>query len=60
MLKVELEIYNHTAHSCSPIQFLQKYIFKEASEFIAVSKGGRVANYWTPYAKIKAKKLKQI
>jgi hypothetical protein len=60
MLKVILEIDNHTAHSCSPLEFLRKYILQDASDIVVESKGKRVFHLTTPYAKIKVKKIEQI
>lgn len=60
MIKVTLEIDNNTAHSCSPLEFLRKFILREASDIIVQSKGGKVSFFDTPYAKIKVKKIEQI
>jgi hypothetical protein len=60
MIKVTLEIDNKMAHSCSPLEYLRKYIIQEASDIVVQSKGGKVSFFDTPYAKIKVKKIEQI
>ena len=57
MIKVTLEIDNHTAHSCSPLEFLQKFILRSAQDEY---KGKELAVYNTPYATITVKKIEQI
>jgi hypothetical protein len=53
MLKVELLIDNKTAHSCSPIKFLEKFILLDAKEI-------GTGRYDTPYAIIDVESIEQI
>ena len=53
MIKVILEIDNKTAHSCSPLEFLRKYILLEA-------KDSAPRYFDTPYAKIIVTEIEQI
>lgn len=60
MIKVTFEIDNKTAHCCSPLTFLKKFVLLEATdiseEFPNMPK---VAIYDTPYARIKVNKIEQ-
>jgi hypothetical protein len=58
MLRVTLEIDNHTAHSCSPLEFLRDYILQQVTEDIFTS--NKVAWYQTPYAKIEVVEVEQV
>jgi hypothetical protein len=59
MIIVKLDIDNKTAHSCSPIEFLTKYILQDAH--LKVEEEGKP--YYTintPYATITVKKIVQV
>lgn len=62
MLKVELEINNNTAHSCSPIEFLKRYIIQDAEYTVQDMslKPNKSVVFNNPYAKITVKKIEQI
>jgi hypothetical protein len=55
MIKVILEIDNKTAHSCSPLEFLRKFILFEAKQEF---NGSRY--FYTPYANINVIEIEQI
>ena len=58
MIKVTLLIDNNTAHSCSPIKFLQKFILHDMTEIASNGKGSQI--FSNPYAKVIVKKIEQI
>lgn len=60
MIKVTLEIDNKTAHSCSPLEFLRKFILLGANEIHSKESDACIAIYETPYAKIKIITIEQI
>jgi hypothetical protein len=60
MLKVTLIIDNKTAHSCSPLEFLRKFVLLDAKEIKSQETEMSIRDYDTPYAKIKVKKIEQI
>ena len=59
MLKVTLEIDNKTAHSCSLLKFLEKYIFQNAT-CVDLTTPGQYSAFDTPYAKIVVRKIQQL
>lgn len=60
MIRVTLEIDNHTAHSCSPLKFLEKFVLLDATETEASKYHARLqGEFDTPYAKILVTKLEQ-
>ena len=62
MIKIELEIDNHTAHSCSPLKFLQRFILFDATEINWKDCNVRtsIAEFSNPFAKIKVTSIEQI
>jgi hypothetical protein len=56
MIKVTLEIDNKTAHSCSPIEFLKRYILKDTQ---AVPSKNKII-LLNPYALIEVTEIEQI
>lgn len=58
MLKVTIYIDNKTAHGCSPLKFLEKFILCNAQEI--VQETGSFVIYDTPHAVITVKKIEQI
>lgn len=59
MLKAKIEIDNYTAHSCSPKDFITKFILKDA-ELVKYSKKHNIVIYKNNYAKIIFTNLEQI
>lgn len=59
MLKANIEIDNYTAHSCSPKDFITKFILKDA-ELIKYSKKHNMAIYKNNYAQITFENMEQI
>lgn len=59
MLKAKIEIDNYTAHSCSPKDFITKFILKDA-ELVKYSKKYNIAIYKNNYAKITLENMEQI
>ena len=57
MLKAEIYINNNTAHSCSPLEFVRKYILQDAV-FCGVNEDGNIS-YKNQYATILVKGLEQ-
>ena len=57
MIRVTLEIDNKTAHSCSPIRFLQKFILHDMTETDPIKKKTTFSN---PYAKVVVEEIEQI
>jgi hypothetical protein len=57
MIKVTLEIDNNTAHSCSPLKYLEKFILLDAKQ---TTNQDAYAQYVTPYAKILVTEIEQI
>ena len=65
MIKVTLIIDNKTAHSCSPLEFLRKFVLLDAKAENfgnhGIVKGEKFYyNLDTPYAKIKITEIEQI
>jgi hypothetical protein len=60
MIKVTLEIDNHTAHSCSPLKFLQTKILQDATETEKSKNCEGYAQYNTPYANILVSSIEQL
>ena len=61
MIKVTLEIDNKTAHSCSPLEFLRKFILLDAKTVIMDDKTWCAEEEFdTPYAKINVIEIEQI
>ena len=59
MLKAKIEIDNYTAHSCTPLDFIKKYILKD-SECIKYDEKTKTAVYKNNYAIITLKNVRQI
>jgi hypothetical protein len=64
MIKVTLIIDNKTAHSCSPVEFLRKFVLLEAENrkvLCGIELGGKFAYHFdTPYANIEVQKIEQF
>jgi len=60
MIKVTLEIDNKMAHSCSPLEFLRKFVLLEAKEIKDFESEMAFKLFDTPYAEITVKKIEQI
>jgi len=60
MIKVTLIIDNKTAHSCSPLEFLRKFILLEAKEVRIYETESSIRRYDTPYAEIFVNRIEQI
>jgi len=60
MIKVTLEIDNKTAHSCSPLEFLRKFILLDAKEIRDFETELSIRQYDTPYAEISVNRIEQI
>ena len=58
MIKVTLEIDNKTAHSCSPLEFLRKFVLLDAKLLERLPWTNW--EFDTPYAKIVITNLEQI
>lgn len=55
MIRVTLEIDNKTAHSCSPLEFLRKFVLLDAK-----AKFDGSQYFDTPYANIIVSEIEQI
>jgi len=64
MIKVILEIDNKTAHSCSPLEFLRKFVLLDARKrkvIVGIEPGAEFDyEFETPYANISIKEIEQI
>lgn len=60
MIKVTLIIDNKTAHSCSPLEFLRKYILQDAEEIKSYETEMSIRAYDTPYAIIEVQRIEQF
>jgi len=61
MIKVTLEIDNKTAHSCSPLEFLRKFVLLDAKTISMDDKTWCAEEEFdTPYAKINVTEIEQI
>lgn len=62
MIKIELEIDNHMAHGCSPVEYIRKYILRDAIEVKDLkifNKRKGFGKYTTPWASILMTKIEQ-
>lgn len=62
MIKVTMFIDNKTAHSCSPLKFVERFILQGAREIGDLQGFENIdgyAEYNTPYAKIKITEIEQ-
>ena len=64
MIKVTLEIDNKMAHSCSPLEFLRKFVLLEAENrkvLCGINLGEKFDyEFETPYATIEVQKIEQF
>ena len=64
MIKVTLIIDNKTAHSCSPLEFLRKFVLLEANRLPKRINnnldGAFDYEFDNPYAKIEVQKIEQF
>ena len=64
MIKVTLIIDNKTAHSCSPLEFLRKFVLLDAKKrkvLCGIMLGGEFDyEFETPYANIEVQKIEQF
>ena len=60
MIKVVLEIDNKTAHSCSPLEFLRKFVLLDAKEIRDYETESSIRKYDTPYAEISINRIEQF
>lgn len=60
MIKVTLEIDNKTAHSCSPLEFLRKYILHEVCIVQSTKPYKGQFRFENNYAHITVKKIEQV
>jgi hypothetical protein len=60
MIKVTLEIDNKTAHSCSPLEFLRKFVLLDAKEIQSHETEMSIRVYDNPYAEISINRIEQI
>jgi hypothetical protein len=58
MITVTLDIDNNAAHSCSPIEYIRKYILQDAT--LATYVNTDTVIYKTPHANIVAREIEQI
>jgi len=64
MIKVTLIIDNKTAHSCSPLEFLRKFVLLDAQKrkvIVGIEPGTEFDyTFETPYANIEVQKIEQF
>lgn len=64
MIKVTLIIDNKTAHSCSPLEFLRKFVLLDATRLTKCIgnnlDGAFDYEFETPYANIEVQKIEQF
>lgn len=59
MLTANIEIDNHTAYGESWVDGIKKRLLKDA-EFLNYDKKTKTATYWTPFATVKFKNMRDI
>jgi hypothetical protein len=60
MIKITLEIDNKIAHSCSPVEFVERYILKDITKLDCGEPETCYELYINNYAKIKITEIEQV